>query len=111
MIQQIIGLIIIIFFIYRLIRQRKRNEINGQEFIFWIIFWVIAALAVVFIKGIDILVASLGFSGSGIEVLLYVGMVISFYLIFRLRLRQAKIEKDITLIIRNLAQKNLGNNK
>ena len=73
---------------------------------FWQIFWLIAAMSVLFLKKIDILVAGMGFSGSGIEVLLYMAVAVLFYFIFRLRLRLEKIEKNITLIIREIAHIN-----
>ena len=73
---------------------------------FWLVFWLLAAFAIVFIKKLDAFVAGLGFSGSGIEVLLYLGVVLLFYFIFRLRLRLEKIEGNITKIVRKLALRN-----
>lgn len=106
MLQQIIALIIIAFFAFRLLWQKRKKQIGANEFVFWLIFWILAALAVIFLKWIDALVAELGFSGSGIEVLLYAGVVVLFYFIFRLRLRLEKIERDITKIVRIIAVKN-----
>ncbi len=105
MLQQIIALIIIAFFASRLFWQKRKKRIGANEFIFWLVFWGLAALAVIFLKRIDAVVAELGFSGSGIEVLLYAGVVVLFYFIFRLRLRLEKIERDITKIVRELAVK------
>ena len=103
MFQQIIALIIIAFFLARLLWQKQKKQIGAGEFIFWLIFWLLAAIAIVFLKWVDKLVAGLGFSGSGIEVLLYVAVAILFYFIFRLRLRLEKIEKDITKIVREIS--------
>lgn len=103
--QQFIALTIIGFFLLRLLWQKKKNKIKKGEFIFWLVFWLLSALAVAFIKKIDALVAGLGFSGSGIEVLLYIAIVVLFYFIFRLRLRLSKIETDITRIAREMAIK------
>lgn len=103
MVQQIIALIIILFFLSRILWQRKKGEISSSEYFFWIVFWFIAGLAIISLKWIDSFVADLGFSGSGIEVLLYLGVAMSFYFIFRLRLRQARLEKDITKVVREIA--------
>lgn len=103
--QQIIALIIIAFFLFRLIQQKKRKQINAGEFLFWLVFWIISGLAIVFLKEIDTLVANLGFSGSGINFLLYLAVAVLFYFIFRLRLRLAKQEKEITKLTRALAIK------
>jgi hypothetical protein len=100
MIQQFFGLIIVAYFLVKLIWQKKNMQITANEFLLWLIFWIITGLAVLFIKLIDRLVAGLGFSGSGIEILLYLGIAVLFYFIFRMRLRLEKIEKDITKITR-----------
>ena len=87
----------------RLFWQKQKKQINANEFIFWLIFWLLAAGAIIVLKWIDKLVANLGFSGSGIDILIYIAIVILFYFIFRLRLRLEKIEKDITKIIRKIS--------
>jgi hypothetical protein len=103
MFQQLIALIIILFFLSRLFIQKRKKQIGANEFAFWLVFWLLAAGAIIFLKRIDALVAELGFSGTGIEVLFYAGVIILFYLIFRLRLRLERMERDITKIVRNLA--------
>ena len=106
MLQQVIAIIIIFYFLIKLFFQKKAGKISRNEFIFWIVFWILALAAVVSIKWIDRLVASLGFSGSGIEILLYLVVVILVYFVFRLRLRLEKIEKDITKIVRAISLNN-----
>ncbi len=103
--QQIIGLIVIIYFLIRLYLQKKQKQINQSEFSFWLVFWILAALAIVFLKQIDLLVRQLGFTASGIDVLLYLGVVMLFYFIFRLRIRLAKTESEITKIVKEIALK------
>jgi hypothetical protein len=103
MFQQILALIIILFFLSRIIWQKKNNQINNSEYIFWLFFWILAGLAILSIKQIDKLVAQLGFSGTGIEILFYLAVIILVYLVFKLRIRQAKIEKNITEIVRKIA--------
>jgi len=105
MLQQILALIIIGFFLVRLFWQKRKKQIGANEFIFWLVFWCLAAILILSLKWIDKLVADLGFSGMGIEVLLYLGIAILFYFIFRLRLKLEKIEKNITKIIREMAIK------
>ena len=103
--QQTLALIIIFFFASRLFWQKKNKQINPNEFIFWLIFWLFAGIAIIFLKKIDYLVASLGFSGKGIDILFYFFLIILFYFILRLRLRIAKMEKNITKIVRKIALK------
>lgn len=105
MLQQIIALIVIAFFLARLFWQKQKNYIGFNEFLFWFIFWLVSAVLIISLKFIDKLVSGLGFSGSGIEVLLYLSVAILFYFVFRLRLKLEKIEKDITKIVKNIALK------
>ena len=105
MLQQIIALIVIAFFLSRLYWQKQKNYIGFNEFLFWLIFWLVAAILIIALKFIDRLVLGLGFSGSGIEVLLYLSVAVLFYFVFRLRLKLEKIEKDITKIVKHIAIK------
>ena len=52
------------------------------------------------------IVANLGFSGSGIDILLYIGIVVLIYFIFKLRIRLEKIEREITKIVREISLNN-----
>ncbi len=103
--QQVIALILIIIFIWRLVSQKNKKQINQNEFSLWLIFWLLGAIAIIFIKQIDSLVGQLGFSGAGINFLLYIAIIILFYLIFKLRLKIAKLEKQITEIVRKITLK------
>lgn len=103
MIQQVIALAIITLFIWRLISQKRKARLGKNEFIVWLAFWLLGALAIVFIRQIDSLLIDLGFSGSGINFLLYLTVIILFYLVFKLRLSMAKTEANITKIARHLA--------
>jgi hypothetical protein len=102
-IQQAIALLVILFFIVRLFRQKHDNNINRQEFRFWLLFWVCAALAIVGLPFLDAWLSRLGFSSSGIQFLLYLAVAVLFYFIFRLRLHIARLEKELTKIVRELA--------
>ncbi len=105
MFQQLIAIVVILFFLSRLFIQRRRKEIGANEFVFWLVFWLLAAVFISALKWIDKLVAELGFSGSGIEVMLYIAVAVLFYFIFKLRLRLEKMERDMTKIVRELSIK------
>ncbi|MFZ4648145.1 MAG: DUF2304 family protein [Patescibacteria group bacterium] len=101
--QELIALILIAFFVSRLFAQKKKKTISKNEFQLWLFFWIIAALSVVFLKPLDRLVASLGFTASSITVLFYGAVFILFYLVFKLRLSFAKMDRDLTTLIREMA--------
>jgi len=100
MMQEIIALLIIIFFLSRLGWQFYHDEISRSQFLFWLIFWFIAGGLIIFIRSIDQVVARLGFSSTGIELLLYIAVATIFYWVFRLRLKMEKMEKNITELTR-----------
>ena len=103
MFQQIFALLVLAWFLWKIIKQKQRHEISRTEYRFWIGFWVLAAFAIVFIKKIDSAASSLGFSGSGINILFYLGVMALFYFIFKLRLQIAKMDKNITNLTREIA--------
>jgi len=96
MFQIIIALIIIAGFLARLIWQKHLKQITASEYLFWMSFWLLSAVIISSIKQIDKLVSSLGFTGSGIQVLLYLAVATLFYLVFRIRLKQERLERDIS---------------
>ncbi len=100
MLQQTIAIIIVSALILRLYVQKQKKEVTASEFSLWLAFWLLAALAIIFIKQIDQLVASLGFSGSGINFLIYLAVLSLFYLIFRLRLSLARMDRALTELAR-----------
>jgi hypothetical protein len=103
MLQQLIALTIIFFFIWRLSVQKRKQEINKNEYIVWLGFWILGALAIIYIRDIDRILIDLGFSGSGINFLLYITVIILFYNVFKLRLLLAKTEANITTLSRKIA--------
>ncbi len=103
MIQEYIALGIIAAFIIRLGWQVYRNQLSRNQFLFWLGFWFVAGLLIIFVRNLDALAARLGFSSSGIQILLYCAVIIIFYFIFRLRLKMDRIERDITALARSIA--------
>lgn len=105
MLQQIIALIFIASFVWSLIRQRRRQQVSRNEFIFWLLFWTVGALAIIFIRVLDKLVVDLGFSGSGINFLLYLAVISLFYFVFKSRLKISQLEKELTELVRTISLK------
>jgi len=105
MLQQIIALIFIAIFIWRLFQQKNTKQIGSNEFILWLSFWLLGALAIIFIRFIDKALISIGFSGSGINFLLSLAVMSLFYFVFKLRLKLSKLEKNLTDLVREITLK------
>ncbi|MEA3449400.1 MAG: DUF2304 domain-containing protein [Patescibacteria group bacterium] len=106
--QQTLALIIIAGFLMRIFRQKQKKSISNKEFIFWLIFWLLAGLAILFIKQIDYFVSLFGFGGQGIDALLYLAVIFLFYTVFKLRVHIEKQDKNITKIVREISLKKNG---
>jgi len=98
MLQQILAIIIIVFFLIRLFKQKNKQTINGSEFSLWLFFWLTALGAIIFIRKIDALLAYLGFSGAAINFLVYLAILALIYQVFRMRLKIAKMNKNISAL-------------
>jgi hypothetical protein len=105
MFQQLIAIIIILFFISRSYWHKRTKAISDSEFLFWLVFWIISAGLIIFIKKIDLMASGFGFSSRAIDIFVYLGIPILFYLIFKLRIKIDKLEKEITKIVREIALK------
>ncbi|MBI5073050.1 DUF2304 family protein [Candidatus Woesearchaeota archaeon] len=99
---QIIGIIFSLFAWSRVILRYKDKNISTFELAFWSIVWggvVIIALfpwiftQISFFFGI----------GRGVDILLYVGMIVLFYLLFRLYVKLDTQQKEITKLVREMS--------
>jgi len=104
MLQKILALAVIAVFLIKLLWQQRQRRLAWTEFSFWLVFWLLSAVAVLMLGDIDRLVAELGFSGNGIEVLLYVGLAVCLYFIFRLRLKLENMERQLTQLTSLIAR-------
>jgi len=101
--QLTIATTIIAFFILKLFLQKRKKQINKNEFIFWLAFWLIVLVLILSLKPLDRVVSSLGFTANSLEVLLYLSVAVLTYFIFRIRLRLSKMESDISKIVDHIA--------
>ena len=103
--QQLIALAIIIFFVFKVKKQKDKNHISKNEFSFWLLFWSIASLAIIFIKQLDAILEKIGMTASGINFIFYLSVLILFYFVFRLRLNLAKLDNSLTELNKEMSIK------
>jgi hypothetical protein len=109
--QQIIALLIITLFIFQLVKQKKRKEIGINEYGLWLTLWIIAGLAIIFLKQIDTLLASIGLSASAINFLIYLSVLVLFYFVFKMRLTISKLDRNLTKLTRIISLQEVDKEK
>jgi hypothetical protein len=99
---QVIALGLIALIVGRIALQYRRQTISGKEFLFWSLFWVLAAAAIMVPNALTFLANTLGI-GRGTDLAFYASFVIVGFMLFRMVVRMDKMERDITKIVRHLA--------
>jgi hypothetical protein len=74
--------------------------------LFWCLVWLGTALIVTFPDATSLLARQLGI-GRGVDLVMYVTLVVAFYLIFRIHLTLDRLEQEITEIVRTIALERL----
>ena len=103
---QITITIFVLFAVSRLLIQFKQQNVTAVALLFWALVWG-TALTVVYWPGLIDSVASWFGIGRAIDVLVYFGLLIGFYLIYRLYIKIVEIEQEITKIVRSEALQDL----
>lgn len=104
MLIQIIISFFIVFVLLRLVVRFKKSDLKISEFVSWLLFWLMAGVAV-WLPNFLTSLANLVGIGRGADLVLYVGIVLVFYFIFRIYTRLEKMERNITKIVRQDALK------
>lgn len=103
MIVKLITLIFVSFALSRAILRFKDKSIKIAELIFWMIIWS-AVLILVFIPNISTEIARELGVGRGVDTAFFIGIMLLFYLIFRLYVKMDKMDKDITELVTKLSK-------
>lgn len=99
---QIFGILFALFAISRVIIQIKRNAMSAESGLFWIFMWISVILVVVFPGSLGHLAELVGV-GRGVDVLIYLGIVALFYLIYRSYIKIENLERGLTNVVREIA--------
>ncbi|MBU1180399.1 DUF2304 domain-containing protein [Patescibacteria group bacterium] len=105
MLIQYILLIIIVFILAQVARKFKARKISLREFLFWLIFWLAVGAVILLPQITSFLAEKLGV-GRGADLVVYASLIFVFYMLFRLFVRQEKVERDISKIVEEIAKRN-----
>lgn len=88
----------------RAVLRFKSREISHGELGFWSIIWIALILLALFPqKSVDI-ADVLGIQ-RGVDIFVYSGITVLFYLVFRIYVRLDKFDHQLTKIVREIAKK------
>ena len=98
-------IIVIVFCLYAAFRvwQKIRSKSLGNRWgAFWLVFWFGVGAVVALPWTTSLLAARLGVT-RGVDLVIYVSVIVLFYLVFRLTIKIEKLESNITKIVRETA--------
>ena len=105
MVIQIIATIIILSIFSQLIRKILKDKASLTKIIFWVLFWGISLVIIWLPKETIDNIGSIFGVGRGIDVLVYLSIILLFYNDLRLNERIDDMDKKATKIVREVAKK------
>lgn len=80
----------------------KNNGMSLRGIVLWVLLWCVAVGMVLVPASTDYIAAQFGI-GRGVDVVLYSTIPVLFFLLFRLHVKIARLESDITKVVRAAA--------
>lgn len=99
---QIILILVFIFLILKTILKLKRQELLIAEALGWFLLWIAGLILAIKPETASYFAKIFGI-GRGVDLVIYMALIILFYLQFRLMVRLEKINREITQLIREKA--------
>ncbi len=105
---QIVLLALVLFFISRVVLRAREKVIPAKTAVFWIVIWLAALIGILLPKTTTQLAGIFGV-GRGVDIIVYVSLVLLFYLVFRVYVMIEDLRRDITSLVRQIALQNASN--
>lgn len=102
MLYQILVVFIAILAVLLVFDRYHKRKTSLQTFILWLILWILLAIFAISPDSSTFLAKLLGI-GRGLDLILIFGIILAYYLLFRLYLKIEKIDQNITELVRKLA--------
>ena len=99
---QVVGIVIALFSLLMVLIRFRKKQISLREFSLWGVFWIILGVFIVYPYLMSRLATLVGV-GRGVDVIVYLGLILLFYLVFKINVRMERIEQDITKIVKEEA--------
>ena len=99
---QVVGIVIALFSLLMVLIRFRKKQISLREFSLWGVFWIILVVFVLYPWLMSRLATLVGV-GRGVDVIVYLGLILLFYLVFKINVKMERIEQDITKIVKEEA--------
>lgn len=96
---QIIVVVFVLFAISRAFLRLRDRQIGVAAFLFWNCIWA-AVLVVTFIPQITTAIAGFFGIGRGVDIVVYLSIILLLYLIFRLYVKLDYTDQELTRLVR-----------
>ncbi len=91
-----------LFAIVNVFKRKKDGILSLSGALFWSLFWVLVAVAVVWPNSTQLIADNIGI-GRGSDLVIYISIAVLFFLIFKLHIKIEKINRDVTKVVRRKA--------
>jgi len=89
------------------IARYRERKIGAIAFLLWLTLWIGAAFVIAFPDSTLVAARLLGI-GRGVDLVLYISVILILYLMFRFYVRLEQMDRDITKIVRAVALREAG---
>ena len=107
---QAILLVVALVGMVRTFMQFHQKQIVWNEFLLWVLLWG-ALCAVVALPDLASRLATLVGVGRGADLIIYSGLILVFYLLFRGMVIADRLDQDLTKLVTALALKDITHDK
>lgn len=101
---QVVVTLFVLFALSRVFLRFRDKQINAFELVFWSIIWAVVTV-VLYIPQVTKPVAEILDIGRGIDVAVYLSIVLMFYLVFRLYVKIDSMDRNVTKLVREISIK------
>lgn len=107
---QIALIVFAVFALTRVILQKRQKNFSWNEFYFWAVIWV-CLIVVSFIQPLLQWTANLIGISRGVDILIYGGITVIFYMVYRLYAKVDSQQQEITELVSKIAINNARKKK
>ena len=96
---QILFTLFVLFAIVSVVKKKRESLLGPKGMIFWIVFWLAALVAVLWPNALQMLAEYVGI-GRGVDLVIYVALVIIFFALFKLNINIEGLDRQLTKVVR-----------